>query len=131
MAKPRDAAKERYWRGIIRRWEASGLGAGQFCDREGVPEHRLRWWRQTLRRRDQGQARPPRGVRRASPSPVRADQPGGSAFLPIDLAVSIGGPIEVIHPRGHVIRVPAIFDAKALERILAAIDAPANSSGEP
>jgi hypothetical protein len=41
---------------------------------------------------------------------------------------SVGGPIEVVHPRGHVIRVPAIFDATALSHILAAIDAPAGAS---
>ena len=130
MAKPRDAAKERYWRGIIRRWQASGLGAGRFCDREGVPEHRLRWWRQTLRQRDQGQARPPRGVSRGSPIPGCDDPSDESAFLPIDLALPIGGLIEVVHPRGHVIRVPAVFDSTALGRILAAIDAAANSSEE-
>jgi hypothetical protein len=43
---------------------------------------------------------------------------------------SIGGPIEVVHPRGHVIRVPTIFDATALSHILAAIDAPAGASGD-
>jgi hypothetical protein len=36
----------------------------------------------------------------------------------------MGGPIEVVHPRGHVIRVPAIFDSTALGRVLAAIDTP-------
>jgi hypothetical protein len=34
----------------------------------------------------------------------------------------------VVHPRGHVIRVPAIFDGTALGHILAAIDAPASAS---
>jgi hypothetical protein len=36
----------------------------------------------------------------------------------------------VVHPRGHVIRVPAIFDAAALGHILAAIDAPAGACGK-
>jgi hypothetical protein len=35
----------------------------------------------------------------------------------------------VVHPRGHVIRVPAIFDVTALGHILAVIDAPAAASG--
>jgi hypothetical protein len=48
----------------------------------------------------------------------------------VGLPFSVAGPIEVVHPRGHVIRVPAIFDPAALGRILAAIDAPADSSGE-
>jgi hypothetical protein len=47
----------------------------------------------------------------------------------VGVPFSVAGPIEVVHPRGHVIRVPAIFDAAALSRILAAIDAPAGASG--
>jgi hypothetical protein len=42
----------------------------------------------------------------------------------------MGNPIEVVHPRGHVLRVPAIFDPTALGRILAVIDTSAGSSGE-
>jgi len=130
MAKSRDAAKERYWRGVIRRFEASGLGPRRFCDREGLPEHRLHWWRRTLRQRDQCQARRPRGAGAGGPVGGRRDQMGDSPFLRVGLPFSVGGPIEVVHPRGHVIRVPAIFDPTALGRILAAIDAPAGSSGE-
>jgi hypothetical protein len=154
MAKSRDAAKERYWRGVIRRFEASGLGARRFCEREGLSEHRLHWWRRTLRQRDQDQARhsrssgtgkPVRGkagrpVRGGEGGPVRGrgggpvrgrgDQQGGSAFLPVGLAFSVGGPIEVVHPRGHVIRVPAVFDPAALGRVLSVIDALAGVSEE-
>lgn len=138
MATSRDSAKERYWRRMIRRWEASGLGARRFCEREGLSEHRLHWWRRTLRQRDQGEARRSRGteadgpVRGGAGSPVRGrgDHEGDSAFLPVVLPFSVGVPIEVVHPRGHVIRVPAIFDPTALTRILAAIDAPAGVSEE-
>ena len=153
MAKSRDAAKERYWRGVIRRFEASGLGARRFCEREGLCEQRLHWWRRTLRQRDQDQAgrpgsrgtgKPVRGkagkpVRKKAGRPVRGggggpvrgrgDQGGDSGFLPVGLRFSVGGPIEVVHPRGHVIRVPAIFDPTALGRILATIDASAGASG--
>ena len=59
----------------------------------------------------------------------RGDRREGSPFLPVGIPFSVGGPIEVVHPRGHVIRVPAIFDAAALGHILAAIDAPAGASG--
>ena len=115
---------------MIRRLEASGLGARRFCEREGLSEHRLHWWRRTLRQRDQGEARHPRGtgadgpVREGAGSSVRGrgDHEGDSAFLPVGLPFSVGGPIEVVHPRGHVVRVPAVFDAAALGRVLAAID---------
>jgi len=37
MGKPRDGAKERYWRRVLRRQASSGLGTGHFCQREGKP----------------------------------------------------------------------------------------------
>ncbi len=130
MGKSRDAAKERYWRGVIRRFEASGLGVRRFCKREGLSEHRFHWWRRTLRRRDQGPARRARKTR--ANVPVRSRGQGGDPpFLPVGIPFSVGGPIEVVHPRGHVIRVPAIFDPTALGRVLAAIDAPVGSAAEP
>jgi hypothetical protein len=147
MATSRDLTKERYWRRVIRQFEASGLGVRRFCQREGLSEHRLHWWRRTLRQRDQGQARGPRdagkgrsvrskrpvehvGVRQRTGGSVRGrgSQVGDSAFLPLGLPLSIGGLIEVVHPRGHVIRVPAVFDPTALGRILATIDASAGAS---
>ena len=137
MTKSRDASKERYWRRVIRRFEASGLGVRRFCEREGLSEHRLYWWRRKLRQRDQGQAQRPgssragKAVRGKVSKPVRGRgrQVGDSPFLPVGLPFSVGDPIEVVHPRGHVIRVPAIFDPTALGRILATIDASAGASG--
>ena len=137
MATSRDLAKERYWRGVIRRFEASGLGVRRFCEREGLSEHRFYWWRRTLRQRDQGQARRPGRSGAGKPVRGKAGRPVGgrdsqvedSAFLPVGLPFSVGGPIEVVHPRGHVIRVPAIFEPAALGRILATIDASAGVSG--
>jgi len=41
MAKSRDAAKEQYWRRVIRRLEASGLGVRRFCEQEGLAERRF------------------------------------------------------------------------------------------
>jgi len=53
MAKSRDAAKERYWRGVIRRQATSGLGTKRFCAQERIPQHQFYWWRRTLRQRDE------------------------------------------------------------------------------
>lgn len=168
MVKTRDAAKERYWRGVIRRWEASGLGARRFCQRERLSEHCLRWWRRTLRQRDQerdggpsrggkdksappktgkpargktgratrgerGSAKAAQAVRRRGSGPVRGrgERGGDSAFVPLGLAFPVAGPIEVVHPRGHVVRVPAVFDATALGRVLAAIDGQTGVSEGP
>ncbi len=159
MAKSRDAVKERYWRGMIRRQGASGLGTRRFCAQERIPEHRFYWWRRTLRQRDEllapNRCRA-RGKHRSQDSrgtgagdsriagkagPVcrsdtgdgagrRGRDEGRSPFLPISLPLSLGVAIEVVHPRGHVIRVPAIFDSAALQRILAVLDVSAGPSGE-
>jgi hypothetical protein len=130
MAKSRDAAKERYWRGVIRRQEASGLGSKRFCAQEGISEHRLYWWRRTLRQRGRHRARASRDGGAAASGCDRGSQGDSSAFLPIALPFSVGAPIEVVHPRGHVVRVPASFDPVAFQRILAVLDISAGSSGE-
>lgn len=120
--------RKRYWRGVIRRLEASGLGPRQFCKRQRLSEHRLHWWRRRLRR-DQGQSRRPSSTRGHGRVRGRGDRGEGSPFLPVGIPFSVGEPIEVVHPRGHVIRVPVIFDATTLGHILAAIDGPAGASG--
>jgi hypothetical protein len=95
-----------------------------------VPERRLYWWRRRLRG-DQGRTRRPPSIRSRSQVRHRSDRQDGSPFLPVGIPVSIGAPIEVVHPRGHVIRVPAIFDVTALGHILAVIDVPADALGRP
>ena len=170
MAKSHDAAKEKYWRGVIRRQGASGLGPKRFCAQEGISEHRFYWWRRTLRWRDEhdaqhrsqagGKRRPQGllgeegrdsntvgkagsvhggGIRRSSLLSAHAPGEGArhrgrqedhSPFLSVSLPLSLGVPIEVVHPCGHVIRVPAIFDAVALKRILAVLDISAGPAGE-
>ena len=120
MGKPRDTTKELYWRGLIRRQADSRLGARGFCRREGIPEYQFHWWRRTLQKRDQHRATqaPASGARQAVATP----------FLSVHLPLS--ATIELVHPRGHVIRVPALFDAAALGRILATLDAAGDSSRE-
>jgi hypothetical protein len=121
MSKPRDAAKERYWRNLVRRQQSSGLGTRRFCAQVGVPEHRFHWWRRTLRWRDQYDDP---GVH--STDTAQAISAGSkedcSAFVPVRLPFSLSGSIEVVHPRGYVIRVPSVFDASVLQRILSMLD---------
>jgi hypothetical protein len=53
-----------------------------------------------------------------------------SPFVPVAIPFSVGVSIEVVHPRGHVIRVPAIFDPVALKRILSVLDISSGPCGE-
>jgi hypothetical protein len=48
-----------------------------------------------------------------------------TAFIPLKLPalLGLGNVIEVVLPRGHLVRVPAGFDGEALRRILELLDA--------
>jgi hypothetical protein len=45
-------------------------------------------------------------------------------FVPLRIPAAAGadGVIELLHPRGHVLRVPSGFDAESLLRILNVLD---------
>jgi hypothetical protein len=128
MSKPRDAVKEQYWRDVLRRFGTSGLGTKRFCAQEGVPEHRFHWWRRRLRQSIRHQPRQ-RTVALNRKRTASGDAQG-SPFLPVSMPLCFGVPIEIVHPRGHVIRVPTLFDAAALGRILATLERADHSAGE-
>ena len=48
----RDGTKERYWRGMIRKRERSGLTVRAFCARERVTESTYYFWRDELLKGD-------------------------------------------------------------------------------
>jgi hypothetical protein len=49
----------------------------------------------------------------------RADS---SLLIPLRLIGGATDPIELVHPRGHVLRLPGSFDAGSLARILRLLD---------
>ena len=95
------------WAKRVARWEASGLSAAAFAERERLDRKRLVWWRWKLQ--------------------TTSSQAPGLAldFLPVQVVApaaptsSGGAPIEIALSNGRVIRVPAGFDAADLERVLA------------
>ena len=120
----RDASKERYWRRLIRQRAKTGETVAGFCAREGVPVHQFYWWQRTLRTGQQRSALPRRnGQHRASVSDL-ADK----SLVPVRLPVVTPASIEVLHPGGCVVRVPAGFDPHWLRRILATLDPPADGA---
>jgi transposase len=96
------------WAERVGRWQRSGLGAGEFAEREGVNPRRLVWWRWKLR------AAPP------SPPPPTPEV----RFLPVHVVSSASGPsgagvaLEVVLPNGRVVRVAPGFDPGMLESVL-------------
>jgi hypothetical protein len=50
---------------------------------------------------------------------------GSDAFIPLNLPAILGpaaDTIEIVHPRGHLLRVPRSFDQEALSRILGVLN---------
>lgn len=124
MAK-RDASKERYWRKLIRRQGKTVETVARFCAREDVPVHQFYWWQRTLRTRPRPSTSQRRnGQRRASQS-----EQAEKSFVPVRLPLLTQASIEVLHPGGCVVRVPAGFDPHSLRRILATLD-PSTDSAE-
>jgi hypothetical protein len=129
MGKVRDTSKERYWRELIGRQSERGETVVRFCAREGVSVHQFYWWKRTLRTRK----------RRATPGherPAASEDTAGEgnlaakSFLPVRLPFSTPAPIELVHPGGCVVRVPAGFDPRSLRQILATLDPAASNAGE-
>jgi hypothetical protein len=48
----RDAAKEAYWRKVLKQFSASGLSVREFCKREQLTESAFYAWRRTIGERD-------------------------------------------------------------------------------
>jgi len=123
------ASKERYWRELVRRQRDRGETVARFCAREGVSVHQFYWWKRTLKLRSRrsmpGQGRPA----------ARADTAGegslaAKSFFPVRLPFSTPAPIELVHPGGCVVRIPAGFDPRSLRQILASLDPAASNAGE-
>jgi hypothetical protein len=119
--KRRDPARENFWRRTIRRQQQSGLTIRAFCQREGLKDWSLRWWRQELARRD-----------RQPTTDARRDADGQPAevvpvFLPVRV-VDQGAvlpqppPIEILLPTGPTLRVPGGFDPATLRAILTVLE---------
>lgn len=99
--------KENEWRRQLARWRRSGLDGRTWCRRHGIDENLFYHWVREIRLRDE----------RRPPSPA-------ARFLPLKLSTPVvAGTFEVVLARGRIVRVPAEFDAAALARLLAVLEA--------
>jgi len=110
--KPRDLAKEQYWRQIIARWQASQLSIRAFCERHGLAATAFHTWRRTLHRRAQDQQLNDQGLVAGQAAPL---------FVPVRLpscAIN-SAPLELVLPGGLCLRLSSDFDSVACRRLLA------------
>jgi transposase len=99
------------WVKRVERWRESKLSAEAFAAQLGIKATRLRHWDWKLKQR-----RPETSQAASQPAvpPARA-----SSFIELSAALPVDrSPIEIVTPRGYVLRVPPDVDQKLLERVL-------------
>lgn len=106
MARALDRAKEGRWVRWFREWAASGESVATFCRKRQIPVHQFYWCQRRLRQRE------------ASDSDQRTSP---DAFVPVRVSF-LAPTIEVVHPRGCVVRVTAGVDVQSLRSVSAALE---------
>lgn len=105
------------WTKRVERWRASGLTADEFASEVGIKSNTLRHWSWLLDREKHGSRPEPARSARSREVPfvevVAPEVPGSPSVEPIELVVRDG--IRIL--------VPAAFDADALRRVIAAVEA--------
>jgi len=117
------AEKQTYWRSVLRRQKRSGLSVRQFCAEHRLSQASFYSWRRKMAGRDQAGIRPERkGQKRSQAQTVTKPDEKTAVFIPVRLGATASGVLEVVHPRGHVVRVPAVFDENSLRQVLNVLD---------
>ena len=106
MARAPDRAKEGRWVRWFRERAASGESVATFCRKRQIPVHQFYWWQRRLRQRD-------------TPDTDQRTSPG--AFVPVRVSF-VASTIEVVHPRGCIVRVAAGVDVQLLRSVLTALE---------
>lgn len=113
----RNAAKERFWRRVLEQWRKSGDSIRGYCARHRLSEASFHAWRRELARRDRQ---------------LQAERSAHASFVPLRVVADpvaergvVEAPpvIEIVMPRGVVVRVPANASAAAVHAVLSALGA--------
>ncbi len=119
MDRRRRAERERHWRSVLHRQRKSGQSVRGFCQQHAISQATFYNWRRKLT---------PSGPGERGASTAAIDPPSRTArpmpFIPLKIKglVGSGSVIEVVHPRGHLVRIPAAFDGETLHRIFTVLD---------
>jgi hypothetical protein len=114
----RDVGKERFWRRALRQWRRSGLSVRVYCAEHGLTEALFYAWRRVIAKRDQERA----GVQAKPVRRLESAKSDAPVFVPLRVIESRSATIEVVLPRGLVVRILRGFDAEALRQLLAVLD---------
>ena len=117
-----DPRKEAHWRKMLRRQQSSGLTAGQFCREHRLKEASFFSWKREIALRDRKAAGVTKNDRSTTVKQATQRQVSSSPFIPLRLTNEGMAIIELVHPRGHVLRIPACFDGDCLHKLLQLLD---------
>lgn len=104
------------WSELIAELEQSGEAAESFCSRRRLHPQTLQWWRWRLRASTVGE---PRGKRSTGSEAVVFDEMRISKAMETGMGVGF----ELLWGDGLTLRIPEQFDAGALSRLLAVLEA--------
>lgn len=110
------SAAEWRWREHVEGWLRSGETQRAYCERRGLRVKSLSYWRGELLRREQQ-----RGTAGAPSSGSSVVQWAEVALPSVASSVEDGG-LELVHPRGFVVRLSSGFEAAALRRLLIVLE---------
>ncbi|MFV1967972.1 MAG: hypothetical protein ACC628_21315 [Pirellulaceae bacterium] len=115
MARRRSEQREAYWKGVLQRQRKSGQSVRAFCLANDISQGSFYNWRRKLDQPSMGLSKP------ADASGQHSDP---MPFIPLKISglAGLGGVIELLHPRGCVLRVPSAFDSESLLRLLKVLD---------
>jgi len=117
----RTAKAERRWRRIVENWRRSGLSAAAFGKRRGITAGMIYVWSSRLKKKDAvvAEATQPDTTLRFLPVEVIKEAP--TAYSPRAMQDEHHDVLEIVLPRGVVIRVPPRADLSHLRRVVAAL----------
>jgi len=122
----RSPEKEAFWRKLLRRQRSSGQSVSQFCRQQGVSVAAFYHWKREIGRRDLQTNGTPKVSRSRSANTkqeLSPRDPQASPFVPLRFASAVAASeLELVHPRGHVLRIPAVFDEGCLQQVLRLLD---------
>jgi hypothetical protein len=130
MMGKRSPEKEAYWRKLLRQQEKSGQSVLEFSRQHGLSEASFYHWKREIGRRDKqtsgttkfGRSQSREKASRNSRKKNAPRDSSTSLFIPLQLTSAAASAIELVHPRGHVLRIPAVFDEGCLQQVLHLLD---------
>jgi hypothetical protein len=115
IGRPRDVAKEQFWREMIRRQKQGRLSVRAFCDEHALDEGAFFAWRRKLAALDS----PGNRLAVRSTTLTKASTPPTFAQITVGGAVPAdNGSVEIVLAGRRRVRVPPGFDQATLAAVL-------------